>query len=330
MAPSSAERVTGCLVGGAVGDALGAPVEFWSLSQIRDRLGEGGVTGYLPAYGRDGGAITDDTQMTLFTVEGLLIAAQTDADPVDGVYDAYLRWLATQQDTSRPGGEGLAAEAWLWSRRAPGNTCLGALRSGRAGSIHAPINDSKGFGGVMRAAPAGLVRAADPFDLGSRCAALAHGHPSGFLPAGVLAAIVAAVVGGADLTTALETARQQLSRYPGHQETTSALDAGTALAERGRPAPEDLERLGGGWTGEEALAIAVACALTGDSPADALLMAVKHSGDTDSTAAICGNIVGCHDGVAALPAEWVAALEGADTIGRLAEQLSTTFWTHTP
>lgn len=68
------DRVRGCLLAGAVGDALGAPVEFWSLEEIRARLGPQGVTGYLPAYGRDRGAITDDTQMTLFTAEGIIRA----------------------------------------------------------------------------------------------------------------------------------------------------------------------------------------------------------------------------------------------------------------
>jgi ADP-ribosylglycohydrolase len=64
-------RYRGCLLGGAVGDALGAGIEFLSLDDIRDEHGPAGVTGYVPSYGRRG-AITDDTQMTLFTAEGLL------------------------------------------------------------------------------------------------------------------------------------------------------------------------------------------------------------------------------------------------------------------
>lgn len=71
MSRRDAEHFAGCLVGGAVGDALGAPVEFMSLAQIRSRFGPGGLTDFAEAYGRLG-AITDDTQMTLFTAEGLL------------------------------------------------------------------------------------------------------------------------------------------------------------------------------------------------------------------------------------------------------------------
>jgi len=62
------EHFTGCLLGGAVGDALGAPVEFHSIRQIHDKYGSAGITDYYAAYGRRG-AITDDTQMTLFTAE---------------------------------------------------------------------------------------------------------------------------------------------------------------------------------------------------------------------------------------------------------------------
>ncbi|MDR3032100.1 MAG: ADP-ribosylglycohydrolase family protein, partial [Kitasatospora sp.] len=64
-------RVRGCLLGGAIGDALGGGIEFEQLEQIRAAHGPAGVAGYVPAYGRRG-AITDDTQMTLFTVDGLI------------------------------------------------------------------------------------------------------------------------------------------------------------------------------------------------------------------------------------------------------------------
>jgi hypothetical protein len=67
-------RCRGCLLGGAVGDALGAPVEFMDIAQIRRRFGQGGIRDLAPAYGRVG-AITDDMQMTLFTAgEGYVLA----------------------------------------------------------------------------------------------------------------------------------------------------------------------------------------------------------------------------------------------------------------
>jgi hypothetical protein len=100
-------RIRGSLLAGAVGDALGAPVEFLSLAGIRAEHGPSGVTGYLPAYGRPGGAITDDTQMTLFTAEGMIRAMvrSTHRGIVhvpSVVQGAYLRWLATQAVTRPP------------------------------------------------------------------------------------------------------------------------------------------------------------------------------------------------------------------------------------
>src|ERR1022692_4012337 len=186
MSISLRDRFRGCLLGGAVGDALGAGIEFLSLAEIQDRFGPSGVTGYVPAYGPTGG-ITDDTQMTLFTAEGLIRARlHGGADPGDvaWIWRGYQRWLTTQDGRPRPAERGSAGDAGGWlltqsflhAARAPGTTCLTALRSGRAGSVRAPINDSKGCGGVMRVAPIGLA-AADPFTLSCEAAALTHGHP---------------------------------------------------------------------------------------------------------------------------------------------------------
>lgn len=90
----------GCLLGGAVGDALGAPVEFMSIDQIHYRFGPGGIRDFAPAYGLVG-AITKYTQMTLFTAEGLIRAAVREAlrgacHPPTVIHRAYVRWLTTQ------------------------------------------------------------------------------------------------------------------------------------------------------------------------------------------------------------------------------------------
>lgn len=101
--PDLDSRIAGCRLGGAVGDALGAPVEFWSLARIRRQFGPGGIRDFVPAHGKVG-AITDDTQMTLFTAEGLIRAhlSQTDSPATDRaaecLHRADPRWLATQGD----------------------------------------------------------------------------------------------------------------------------------------------------------------------------------------------------------------------------------------
>ena len=162
--PTRRERIVGCLLGGAIGDALGAPVEFLSWPEIERRFGSGGIRGFAPAYGGLG-RITDDTQMTLFTAEGLIRAQHRlndggMADVPAVLHRAYLRWLSTQvrdvrgvpwdpeigQDTSG----WLLKQDFLHSERAPGTTCMGALLSGNVGTPENPINGSKGCGGVMR------------------------------------------------------------------------------------------------------------------------------------------------------------------------------------
>src|SRR5262245_49665760 len=139
------EHFTGCLLGGAVGDALGAPVEFHGIDAICSKYGPAGIADYDTAYARRG-AITDDTQMTLFTAEGLLraIARQHHkgiCHPSSVIHHAYVRWLHTQGERSRAPFPQEKMDGWLigveglHARRAPGNTCLSAIRSEEMGAI---------------------------------------------------------------------------------------------------------------------------------------------------------------------------------------------------
>jgi ADP-ribosylglycohydrolase len=335
-------RVRGCLLGGAIGDALGGPVEFDSGQAIVAAHPELLRTFVAGGPGWPAGTVTDDTQMTLFTVEGLIRAGvRTDRGlgfTVGVVHHAYDRWLDTQL---LPGPSGkldgwLQGEQWLYARRAPGNTCLSALTSARKGGDTIPQfggqaeNSSKGCGGVMRAAPFGLLPAkwfdAEwAFKAAAEAASYTHGHVTGKLASGALAAIVHELCQGADLNAALDAAQALLAQQPGHEETSTALAAARQLAasDAGRE-PVTVERLGGGWIAEEALSIGVYCALAYPEPnqfLDALALAVTHSGDSDSTGAICGNILGALHGETALPAELVFAVEGRGVILELADDL---------
>jgi ADP-ribosylglycohydrolase len=120
-----------------------------------------------------------------------------------------------------------------------------------------------------------------------------------------------------------------LSEYESNEETTAALRAAVALAGSDHsPSPEAVEGLGGAWVAEEALAIGVYCALVYPEPhqmREALLLAVNHSGDSDSTGSVCGNLLGAWHGETALPADWVAELEGRGTILELADDFAMEF-----
>lgn len=271
--------------------------------------------------------------MTLFTAEGLIRAWVREqlkgiCHAPSVVHHAYLRWLLTQGEQPRNADVPHAQDGWLigtkalWSQRAPGNTCLGALRATPALGTPAR-NDSKGCGGVMRVAPAGLIGSMvdDPFELGSDLAHLTHGHPSGYLAAGHLASTLTAIMRGADLKAALDAGDADLDRHEDAGEVRAALDLAreAAFRSRGDAVPAEL---GEGWVAEEALAIAVWCALVADDPVEVVILAVNHDGDSDSTGSIAGQIVGALQGSGAWPEGWLGQLEMRGEIERLAQDLS--------
>ena len=189
-----------------------------------------------------------------------------------------------------------------------------------------PVNDSKGCGGVMRVAPIGLT-AGDPFTLGCAAAALTHGHPSGYLAGGALALMVSQIVKGIRLTAAVTATSGRLRQCTGSDEVVRALEAAVGAAQEG-PATAGaaaIARLGQGWVAEEALGIAVYTALAGDGFRSAVLLAVNHDGDSDSTGAICGNLLGAALGEQAIDADLLHDLEGADVIRQIADDLYDTF-----
>ncbi|MFC9893984.1 ADP-ribosylglycohydrolase family protein [Nocardia sp. NPDC127579] len=330
------DRVHGCLLGGAVGDALGAPVENMLLADIRQRHGPNGVTG-----DPFDGAISEETQLALFTVEALIKGSvRARAKGIGGatlgmMQQGFLVWLRGQgiEIPEQPLHSRLAAHPELIAPRGTGHAALSALQRAAArgkpyspmGTRTEPINDSKGCAAVARAAPCGFGYLLDRtglavefvFELGCDAAALTHGHPSGWLPAGALAVIVYELVRGADLRTAVQRARTELRKYARHEETVAALDSAMRLADRagGRPPrAEDIETLGPGWIGPEALAIGVYVALAAQAAGGSaeqivrtgILLAVNHSGDSDATGAICGAILGARYGAAGIPRPWHA------------------------
>ena len=70
------DRIRGCLIGGAAGDALGYPVEFDKLAKIKKEYGDNGITKYTVNFNTGTAVISDDTQMTLFTADGILSAME--------------------------------------------------------------------------------------------------------------------------------------------------------------------------------------------------------------------------------------------------------------
>lgn len=329
------ERFEGCLIGGAAGDALGYPIEFMSYDAICATFGEGGIRSYWLEKTGGVALFSDDTQMTLFTAAGLL-AAGADASMstyIKKIHGAYLDWLHTQDEHfhGNPKLTWLLDEPQLFSRRAPGNTCLSALRSRKTGLIDKPLNHSCGCGGVMRVAPIGLF-VHDPDEaaqLAAAAAAITHGHPMGYIPAAGLAFIVNRCVyaNPASLEAVVDECIERLPTWF-EEDSFQAREMGRQLAYAKELAAgeardaDNVPLLGEGWVGDEALAIAVyACLRHAEDFSAALVAAVNHSGDADSTGAIAGNILGAHLGKSAIESSWTGSLELPDVLARVAREL---------
>ena len=323
-----ADRVLGCLLGGAVGDALGYEVEFCSLREIRERFGPAGIQ--QPVLNSAGKAVvSDDTQMTLFTADGLVTGmtrkGSTTADALDSVRAATLDWYAMQM--GRQTGSALAAYSVLGENRARGMTCTSGCEWGAAGTPENPITDSKTCGGVMRVAPVGLwlgMSDEQAFELAARCAAQTHGHPTGYLSAGAFASMIRNLIAGFKPARCADRAVEIARSWPHADEAVAAIESSRDLARRRISDRSSVVRqLGKGWDGHEALAIGLYSVLVGSDFRDVVRVASNHGGDSDSTASIAGQLCGASQGLAGVPHAWIRSLDAEepllDVTGRILE-----------
>jgi ADP-ribosylglycohydrolase len=292
--------------------------------------------------------ISDDTQMTLFTADGMVWAYRRCSErgigsyAGSGIYQSYLRWLYTQTGKIKdnywlqktPYEEEYKDYLFIvdikefYARRAPGNTCLSALESGEMGSMDNSLNNSKGCGGIMRVAPVGLFLHNEPeysFRVSCEIAALTHGHPSGYLSAGAFAMIVAELLNNKGLTESIISTINILKGYENHEETLEAINKAIELSNSSIPVEKAIFQLGEGWFAEEALAIALYCALKEPDYERALIISVNHDGDSDSTGSICGNIMGAVLGMNSIPDKWLEVIELKDYIEKMSDKLFDTY-----
>lgn len=352
------DAIRGCIYGGAVGDALGYSVEFLSEGAIFSRYGSDGITEFEkdPHTGR--ALISDDTQMTLFTANGLLVGDTRGAMrgvqgwPRHYVSRAYLDWLITQESsmqevnrheryTEKGGYSWLLDVPELYSRRAPGNTCLSALIQEKAGEdyedyVEAKRNHSKGCGGIMRVAPIAVNYQWEDIEQldheGAQLAAITHGHSLGYMPAAVLVHIINRIVFPSKerkqslkeiILEARDTVAEIFAGDPHLTGLIDIIDRAVRLAEEGYEDDLDnIHQLGEGWVGEETLGISLYCALKyQDDFSSGIIAAVNHKGDSDSTGAVTGNILGALCGYSAIEEKWKKDLELSDIILEVADDL---------
>lgn len=322
-------RYRGCLVGGAIGDALGRPVEGRSRQRVRT-LYPDGVWDFEPWSGwRSGpvGTYTDDTQLTIVVAEWLL----------DAAFECAEKPLSA---------EDLAGRVIEWGRtgRGIGHATSEALRNYEQGLPwwRAGV-PSAGNGAAMRAAPYGLRFAGQPDPL--RAAAALGSAPTH----ADISAVGSAIVQAAAVNLCL-------SAEPGGLEPTSFLGALTqsvadlglprlalrsgrrrlSLAQRieevadwaGRPSHQVFDHFHNGAFVLETTPVVLWCLLEKQrDPEDALVTAVMGGRDADTVAAMLGNLLGALHGDAAFPERWTGAnLEDHDRLVELADELYEARW----
>lgn len=299
------DHFRGCLLGGATGDAKGYDV-------------------------REGGKwlISDNTQLSIFTVDGLIWADERVKRR--GIYAytpclfySYQKWYYTQtggladKDYSFILDGEILRHDELYARRGEGVTSLNALASSiknSYGTIEQRINNLNGPGCVIRVAPIGLYFTKNPdmaFKIGCESAALTHGHTQAIMSAGYMSVLIAYLAQGASIKDAVEAALAKLEESEFTDKRLRELvDKAISLTRTTIPPREAIESMGEGWVAPETAAIATYIAFRySDDFEGAINVATDINGNTDSIAPASGNIIGCIDGSLEIPPEWILDLE---------------------
>jgi len=321
---SRLDRFVGCIVGLAVGDALGFPAEFRRRAQILAAFPPAGIDDFVALHdprfperpfiaGRrhPPGTYSDDTQMTLALAEGLLAAGP--AAPLDDLMAAISRrfvdWSGADDND-----------------RAPGNACMTGCRSLARGEPwrSAGVADSKGCGSVMRVAPVGLLYADDPARLVEVARAqslLTHRHPAAVVGSAAMATLVAFALDRTPPGEMLQAVRERLGELP------PDLDACLAKVPELIDAPPEhalsADGFGEAWTAEDAVASALYCFLR--SPEDferVVLTATNTDGDSDSIACMAGALAGAYVGIDGIRSAWTARVERSSELFDLGRRLA--------
>jgi ADP-ribosylglycohydrolase len=306
----------GCLLGGAIGDALGYSDVIQGKSLI-----------------------SHHTQMTVFTVDGLIWADNRAKRKgiyayIPCIFFSYQKWYYTQTGHFADKayeflreGEILDREE-LFARRSPGDTALEALAgsiNNKYGTLKNRINNSKGYVAAVRSAPIGLYFYNDPktaFQLGCESGALTHGHSDGFLSAGFISYLMSLIIQGEELRTAVSEALVALKRHKNSETSYDAISKAFQLADSGENPEQAISHLGEGWIAEEAVAKAIYCALVyQDDFEKAIGFAIAQDGNRSGVASICGAILGGYLGSLEIPYSWIRDLELSDLMVYGADRL---------
>lgn len=307
MGSTFGSRFRGGVLGVAVGDALGVPVEFL----LRADIAANPVT-EMRGFGthrQPPGTWSDDTSLTLCLLEGL-----TEGRALKGIAELFLAWMTKGHWTPR----GRVFDVGMATREAIFR--IDDFEDPRdAGLRH---ERSNGNGSLMRTLPVALMRAGDTPEevaaLAHDISRLTHGHARSQMACGIYCELVRRLLHGEELLAAWNATRQWAAAFYQH-----------TFPEEIRQFRGILRRTDAEWqslptdqistTGYviDTLDAALWCLLTTDNFRDCVLKAVNLGDDTDTTGAVAGGLAGVLYGTEGIPADWLDALARRDEIEEL-------------
>jgi len=323
------EKLLGCIYGLAIGDALGHPNEFenrstnlnrrkgkelsdlepvldWTRTTTK-RINKKYIA--IPQEEFPAGTYTDDTQMSLAIAKGLLKSdlQNYNLDEImKNISEEFIDWSDDPE-----------------TNRAPGKACLYACNKLKNGINWKASGkpDAKGSGTAMRSAPTGLIfyddldRLVEVASAASKCT---HLHPIAESAGIATAYLTALALQGVNHT---EWISNILNTSFFNEEFKNKISQINELQEEKNP-HDALSKLGEGWMGHEAVAMALYCVLK--NPHDyekAVLTAANTEGDTDTIACITGAISGAYNGLSKIPQKWIKKVEKTEYLGEIANEL---------
>ncbi len=333
----------GCLLGMAVGDAMGYTVDSRSWQEIREDYGPNGLLGYDLVNGY--ADVTSYTQLAAFTCNGLLLGLTRGqmmgkmAPFIKYIELSSREWAASQRPWGRPN----KAHCWLLRRpelcrrRCMDTRMLDTLSREKLGTLETPVNHFPSPGGITTAIGVGLFFDEDRMDrreidrLGAETVALTHGHPGAFLSGAVLAHMMSRLLHTPDaplkplVLEALEAMKEQFGhQYSQAFEIATLIRHAITYAESpGLQQVEVMERLGCDTAAQVLAGAVYACLVSGEDFDSAMIAAVNHSGRSAAVGAITGAILGIRLGEEALPDFYIECLEPAEVLRELADDLYT-------
>jgi len=333
-----AKYYRGCLLGLAVGDAMGYTVEDKSWNEIQEEYGPGGLLGY-DLKEEDYAPVTSHTQIAAFLCNGLLLGlARARGEYMRWSKVALQEWVRSQQfyrdpeksycflcklpqfhrrhcrDARMMDNHRLEFYGSMTQRKNMNNT-PGAITAGiAAGMLYKP----------GRITPEGVG------ELAGELIALTHGHPETFLSGVVLSYIIAGVLHdpghslSQHFTQAIQVAEAQYgNQFPQMERLSMKLRRALDLARNDAISPLQAMELIGCEDTAECLAGAIYACLVNPKDFDgAIITAVNHSGTSAAVGAIAGAIMGARLGEDALPEFYLESLECTDVLRTLAQDMA--------